>query len=438
MVSARTAQGKRARGSPAEASGTTPQRASRAATRRARSWSGVTRAAVRPGVSRVSRSRRAAARAQASTSRVPTTVRPPRPSAMPAGPRLLLSSMARRQSAVWSAGRRARLMTFRRISPATSPGADAPQFLTASRGTPAVASRLRSAAWGCWSSTWSASFVPAGASQSSPGRTTAPRGVPAITFSSRAVALTDPVEPAAIRKSPGGAADHFSARAFRRRTLRLPTSSSPSASSRAGHRSRAPSRKSSETFQWAAMSMSARPARLSAATSSICRLSKKAPRASARPRASVGPSERPRPGASSVTSRRSSNLRRTGVMAGGRSRTMSPGSKGASPASRSPRGRTRGGSRAGTSPAARRKASVSDRAARRVGVRTTASARASGPPSRVRSRRPSARSSRNGRSAGMLNHRGPGDSKNQLLIGTAGPRPHCAPRDRRRAARRRP
>ena len=252
------------------------------------------------------------------------------------------------------------------------------------------------------------------------------------------MALTDPVDPAAIRNPSGGVSDHFSAKALSNWTLRADTSCSPSSRSRSGHRARAPSRKLRETCQCSAMSRVARPARLSPVTSSICRLSKKAPRASARPRASVGPSERPRPGASSVTSRSSSNLRRTGVMAGGRSRTMSPGSKGASPASRSPRGRTRGGSRAGTSPAARRKASVSDRAARRVGVRTTASARASGPPSRVRSRRPVARSSRNGRSAATLNQRGPGVSKNQLLIGTAGPRPHCAPRDRRRAARRRP
>ena len=120
-----TPAGQWAKGAPAEESASMPQRARRADTRRARSRSGVTRAAVLPGVSSASRSRRAAAAAASSSVGAAMTARPSSPRAIgsmsspPASRRSL--SIWLRQSAVASAGRRASLINRRRQRPWVPP-----------------------------------------------------------------------------------------------------------------------------------------------------------------------------------------------------------------------------------------------------------------------------------------------------------------------------
>jgi hypothetical protein len=371
-----------ARLSPAEESGTTPQRASLAVTRRARAWSGVTRAAVSSGVSRASRSSRAATVAASSSLRALTSDRPSSPAAIGSTPSLIPSSrswsMALSQSAVASAGRSASLTSRRRQRPWLEKRAEAGQVATALRFTPARISSRRMAPCGCCSST----LIQASSARlsSRPGSTTQPCGASAMTRSRSAVAGAVPVEPAATSTPCGGLWVQASASRRNSRTRRSDTSTTPSSASRRGQARSAASRKSRDSRQCSARSASTSSAsRSPASISSICRLSKKPARASPSSRAAEAEISRPRSRWRwSLTRRVSSNRRFSGSMAVGRSRERSPGSNGGSPSSRSPSGRICGGSTARPS-AATTKASASARAPRRVGVSTVACDRASGP-----------------------------------------------------------
>ena len=190
-----------------------------------------------------------------------------------------------------------------------------------------------------------------------------------------------PVDPAATSTPCGGDWIQRSASRSSNRTRRWLTSTTPRASRRTGQSVSALSRKLRDTSQWAASSAtSTRPAsRPPISTPSICRPSRKLPRASAS--SSAAEAEESPAGTSSLssaTNRVSSNRRLNGSMAAGRSRARSPGSNGASPASRSPSGRIWGGITA-LPPETLMKASAKARTPRRVGVSTTTSARASGP-----------------------------------------------------------
>ena len=402
--------GKPARGEPAEESTSTPQRASRAETRRARPASGVTRAAVRPGVSSTSRKARAAIWAASSSLRAEISARPARPSAMGSTPSLAPSafsvSICCSQSAVASAGLSASLTIRRRQRPRASPGLAGDQGLTAPRSTPAWARRRFIAPCGCWSPT--SSQAGSARSWSRPGRMTRPCGAPETTESRAAVAGVDPVEPAAMRTPAGGLMAQLSASARVRATRRAATSIRPSSCRRSGQALTAKPRNSAETCQWRAISAATQSAGgASGQASSISTPSRNLPRASASSRAAVASSERPTRGAFSATSRASSKRRRQGEMAGGRSSAMSPGSKGGSPSSRSPRARICG-SRSARPPPTSTKASARPRAARREGTSTTASASACGPRRAAPPAGPAARSARKGRGGAIVNQRGAG------------------------------
>ena len=436
---ASTPQGQPARLSPAEESGITPQRASLAVTRRASTWSGVTRAAVRAGVSSASRSSRAAAVAASSSVRALISDSPFSPSAIGSTPSLAPSfrsdAITCSQSAVSSAGRRASLTIRRRQRPADSALIEAGQRSTSPLRTFAWSSSRRSAPCGCCTSTLAQAL--SARFWSRPGSTTQPRGAWATAISSSRVALAVPVEPAATSTPFGGLAVHTAARRRSSRTRRSLTSTTPSCSNRFGQALSAASRKPRETCQCSASSASTRPAsRSPTSTSSICRPSRKRPRASASSRAAEAVLRPPgSSGSSSATSRVSSNRRRSGSIAASRSSARSPGSNGGSPSSRSPRGRSCGGRIARPS-ATPTKASASARAPRRVGVSTTASAKASGPRGAKASNSPRARSSANGRCAGIVYQRGPGRSKKALT--PISPRPRRGRPDRPHASRRRP
>jgi hypothetical protein len=225
------------------------------------------------------------------------------------------------------------------------------------------------------------------------------------------VAGAVPVEPAATSTSVGGFSAHCFSRARRSFTRRSETSIRPSASRRCGQAVSTPFRKRAETCQCWARSPSARPSSRSAnRTSSIWQLSRKSDKALASSSAWTGPGLKDSLSPWSTTSRASSKRRRREEMAGGKSRDSSPGSNGGSPSSRSPSGRICGSSSARPPPTAR-KASARARAPRRVGVRTVARGRASGPSGSSAFSRPRARSSTNGRWAGIENQRGPSRSK---------------------------
>ena len=436
-----TAAGEAARGWPEEESAVIPQRVSLALTRRARASSGVIRAAVLPGVSRTSRSSRAAIVAASSSARAVTTVSPPRPSAIGSSPPVSPSSRSRSiwvsQSAVESGGRRASLISRRRQRPAGSRVAAESHARTALRSMPARVSNRFIVPCG-WDSPTSRQASSA-RSTSSPGSTTAPRGAAAMADSRSAPAGAEPVEPAAIITSAGGWSRQRSASRRISATRRAATSIIPSSASRRGQCPVAIFRNAADNCQWRASSPSTRASTASGSSrSSIWQASRKAARASASSRAEPASRRRSSSDWCSATRPASSKRRRSGEIAGGRSRARSPASNGGSPSSRSPRARTCGRIIA-RAPAAFRKASARSRAERRVGSSTTASASASGP-SGARARQiPAARSSRNGLCAGMVNQRGPGASRNPLTAPwPAGPRPPPARRDRRHASTPRP
>ena len=381
MALARTPTGNPASGAPAEESATTPQRDSRADTRRASAASGVTKAAVLPGVSKASRSSKATAPAASSSWRATTMDRPARPlatgSTPSAAPSALSLAIWPSQSSVASAGRRASLMIRRRQRPSPSPGEGGDHKPTSPRSTPAKASSRFIAPCGCCSPTFRQAS--SARSWSRPGNTTAPCGASAMAVSRAAAAGAVPVDPAATMTPGGGLSRHRLPSARSRATRRAVTSVRPSSFKRAGQASTAKRRKSAEISQCLAISRSTQPSRdLSGAASSISTLSRKPASASASSRAPAASRLRSSLSDAPLTSRASSNRRRQGEMAGGRSRAMSPGSNGGSPSSRSPSARTCGGSSAFSDPTFR-KASTRARAPRRVGVSTTASDRASGP-----------------------------------------------------------
>ena len=285
-------------------------------------------------------------------------------------------SMTVSQSAVRSAGRRASLITRRRQRPRESKLCEAGQGMTSVRVMPARVSRRFIAPCGCCSPT--SSQASAARLSSRPGSTTAPWGAWAITRSRSAVAGAVPVEPAAISTPCGGFCVQVSASRRSRATRRPVVSTRPMSASRLGHSFRAVSRKWRLTCQCSARSALTRSASPSPGTSSICRLSRKPPKASANSSAAEASRSRPSARSFSLTSRVSSKRRCSGAMAAGRSTARSPGSNGGSPSSRSPSGRICGGSTAAPPPAAM-KASASERAPRRVGVRITAWDSASGP-----------------------------------------------------------
>ena len=189
-------------GVPAESSTSMPQRWSSTATRRARWRSGVTRAAVRPGISSAPRIRSASASASAGRSGCSST----RSSRIAAGaggasfcqaPTVALGRMT-------SDRKRARPGSL----PAT-PGAA--QIPTAARSVARASSSCFRPYCG-----WPASMhcqLASSRSWSRPGRTTVPRGRRAITWRSARVAGMLPVEPAATIRPSGGAARQRSASA---------------------------------------------------------------------------------------------------------------------------------------------------------------------------------------------------------------------------------
>ena len=400
----------RDRGWPEETSATTPQRSSRAATRRPRARSGVTRAQVRPGVSSVSRIIRARAAAASSSARTVTTDRPSSPSAIGSADRSRKASARRapmtvRQSSVASAGRRASLISRWRARPRdAAPGSSGGwnHGRTASRSARPSSSRQR-AFWGCCSLSPRVAQTAGSSSRSSPGRTTQPRGAAATAASTSAAAGAVPVEPAAMTVWVGGRSVQASARRRSSRARRQAGSTIPMASSRFGQASTARARNSADSRQCSARSPSTRVAtRFRSVISSSWQESRKPPRASAISSARRGD----RPGRKSSTIIRAISKRRVrGAMAGGRSRPSSPGAKGGSSSSRSPRGRT-WGNRIGRPPACLLRAAVKARAARRLGSRMTASDRTSGGRSPSQSSIPAARSSRKGRRASMAYQRG--------------------------------
>ena len=241
---------------------------------------------------------------------------------------------------------------------------------------------------------------------SRPGSTTHPCGASAITFRRAAVAGAVPVEPAATSTPCGGWSVQAWARRLRSFTRRSLTSRTPSPASRFGHSLSAISRNRRDTRQWSARSASTRLASFSnGSSSSICRLSRKWPSASAISRAEVAVL-RSRPSSRSLSgrsARRVSSKRKRfrGSIAAPRSNAKSPGSKGAAL-------RPRPGRRAAASAAAAQR----------------------GRPPRSRRRRPAP-----GRLGGWASARWPGTGLSARL---AGPRASCRPPRQARARRRRP
>ena len=228
---------------------------------------------------------------------------------------------------------------------------------------------------------------------------------------SSATGGTLPVDPATITGCAGGAALQAAACACSSRRRRSAGPMTPSRACTCGHWSVRMLRKLRVFCQCSACSpptRSARPSkpRPSVSTWSRNRASSAARRAawSSRGRASTA---RPKaPWLQLTISRASSNCRRSGAMAGGRSPIRpSPGvasspASSRSSASRSPSGSRRGSS-SGRPPDARRKASRRPRQARRVGRKTWARESSSGAsPQRVS--RPAARASRKETSGAMV------------------------------------
>ncbi len=195
-----------ARGSPAEESAWRPQRVRRALTRRARPWSGVTKATTLCGVSRVSRMSRAITEAASSSRAVAISHRPSRPSLMAL---LSLSTPSAFRLAIWtnqsfvaSAGRRASLSKRRRAWARRSASIEAGHTRTMARLT-LWRSNMRFMVFCGWES--SISFQTSSARlRSRPGRTTAPWGALATTLARSAVEGADPVVPARISGVFGG------------------------------------------------------------------------------------------------------------------------------------------------------------------------------------------------------------------------------------------
>ncbi len=117
---------------------------------------------------------------------------------------------------------------------------------------------------------------------SSPGSTTHPKGLAAVTSSSAAREGAALATPAITTGRCGGATRHCSARLRSSRVRRAATSISPSSASRAGQAVVAISRNSAEARQCRARSPSTSPAtRPGSSTSSICTESRNPASASA-------------------------------------------------------------------------------------------------------------------------------------------------------------
>ena len=193
-----------------------PQRRSSIATRRASWRSGVTRAAVRPGVSSAARIRSASASASPGTSGWSST----------ASPRIASGAGGARdcQAPTVALGRSASDRKRARASgvPSTS---GAGQVATALRSVARASSSCFRPYCGWLAS--SSRQLASSRSRSSPGSTTVPRGRRAITWSSARVAGMLPVEPAATIRAAGGAVRQRSASAVSRRWRRSAGSRAP-------------------------------------------------------------------------------------------------------------------------------------------------------------------------------------------------------------------
>ncbi|CAM4150738.1 hypothetical protein ROMU108268_18015 [Roseomonas mucosa] len=223
-----------ARGWPAESSASTPWRASSTQTRRARSRSGVTRAARLPGVSSASRSSKAMAAASPASSGAVRRVRWSRAGAQRSG---AFSC----QQAMSPGGRRARASRVPRASPAGSGGRPWGPGGGQGRRSPGVAPMAWSSRT-CPQRGWvwlaqSSSHGCGGSGSPAPCRTTWPLGQCARTFSNSAAAGMVPPRPipAAITRSSGGFSFHSAVWARMVATRRVPMSERPCFASQACH-----------------------------------------------------------------------------------------------------------------------------------------------------------------------------------------------------------
>ena len=222
------------------------QRRSSVATRRASARSGVARAAVRPGSSRLARSIRAIAAASSRGPGVSIRVKPSSARSAKGASRWTAAG----HPSVVSAGRRA--SASRRARPGLATGSlPSGQGRTSPRSTPSRSKTCRKPNCGCVGP--SASQLASSSSRSRPGRTTAPCSSPVMTARrSPSAAVVWCVKPAAITGLAGGASSQRRAKPSRRRTCRSTGSTARSAATMSGQCSRRMRRKSSVSRQCAA------------------------------------------------------------------------------------------------------------------------------------------------------------------------------------------
>ena len=407
-----------------------PQRCSSAATLRASSRSGVTRAAAAPGVSSLRRSRSAIVTASSCAPAQSYRLIPARVSTGCAG--------SRRHASVVIAGRKASAISRTRratvSSLSRSANSRAPRETVANRGRSERPSKpragmesgglggqsrtsagVKSSAFSnpaikcCgWASSSSiADHSAASRSRSRPGRITAPWSSVATSESNSVIAGMPPISPAAITGWRGGerrqAAVCRSSRRLRRDAASRASSSARIRGQWCGRISR---------NWWTIRQCSARPSGTKSAifaklAPSVATRSRSRPRLAPSAAACPGKSgPAPRRSPQCRTSRVSSNRRRSSGIGGGTARSSSPPSdNNSSSEARSPIGRIRGSSSgvpaAFPSGTTRRNASRSERTARRVGSRTVMRGSSSGSAPAIPSS-PAASVARNGRCAAIV------------------------------------
>ena len=400
-----TPGGVRFNGRPAESSIAMPQRANSAETWRASARSGVTRAAVAPGVSSLRRSSSAIVSASSCTPAQSWRWSPVNASGG--------AGESARQASVVAAGRIASPISCSRRARGAAASRNAGALSGQLRMSAGVSSNSRSrfASRYCgWASSYSiAAHSALSQRRSRPARITAPLSRPATTRISSVIAGTPPVRPAAMTGSHGGLRRHCSAWRASRRLRRSPGSIAPSAARMAGQAFGRISSNLHTTSQCAERSAGARSRSRAKLAPSVATVSSRRARLVASAAAWPGSSRSRRPiSAHFITSRVSSNWRRNGGIAGGMVRSSPsamPSTNQSSSESRSPIGRMRGSNSGvpGSLPSGeiRRKASRKARTARRVGNSTMIRDSANGFPPAI-SAKPSARVAKNGRSGGMV------------------------------------
>ena len=281
------------------------QRLSRALTCLPSPASGVINAAVAPGVSSASRKARAARSASSASSSASSTVKPERAFVAKAsgasGAAISLSRSS--QSAVWLAG--ARLSCSRRLRA----WADASTVIRGQTGTSLAVSFKAFSVPASENCGWSGSplnlsarrsviscHMVSGASPSSPGKTTSPRGIACAASINCCVAGVAPVDPATINGPLGGWVRSVSATASATCRRRSNGSLAPFSSSHFGHSCVTISRNLTDCDQCSARSVSCTRSGSCSQSTPPARLAESNRRPSSRAAASVedGGIERPR------------------------------------------------------------------------------------------------------------------------------------------------